>query len=801
MDGIKFDQSGCSAYIRNAQAILTYFTINKNIVYDSKVLKHIFTIIQLVSDEKSVRKSTKLFEPSTSISVLDDILNLAKTVTSFILLEKSNNINSNWHTNLISKLRKGEESNGDDVISDVLIHLWNDDNIDSDEHNIYNIRLFRNILEGVMIRSEPEQSDSEKWLGLVQEIYTKNENKARAIMFAVKVHALQAPRLSRIQNELASNLTSVKPSQASEIGLPLLRLLISSAPPLDSTEGILPQQRTIFLLRCLREWVMSDEDLDEELDVRLAELFIYVLPIIQEVEGAHWDLIFDLIEANIEISSLEEPESHNLLYQSLKLFDQLMYLSSTNSKLTDIWYERRSIAFEHIKTLFLSLNNDNYENSLSRKECEKLLLKLVQEIPKSLISEDTFEPMINMLYNSSVDVQKVSYKLLSTLSKELVETVVVESAIERKDELMKLPTIILEKLLNKFTLTIDDIQNSEQSRHDLFSTFLLWNVTFDHFSVASDSLKAAYNEQFRKSNVISNVFLPMIFTTLGLLDKGKVVDLSPYAIDEIYIEYFDIDDYISLAVFGGYLFYRALKFTSSQVRNWWSTNQNKQLQLVVNSFTSKYFSPVIVSEELSQLRNKDVLKSLQNESFSIKIATNASEVMATYIVDDQPMEMGIKLPQLFPLEPVEVRNIRRVGVNERQWRAWLLSVQQVIGSQSGPLLEALGLFKRNISLHFEGVTECAICYSIVQTSDRSLPSKKCKVCSHKFHAACLYTWFQSSTVSILLIKVFFIHSLMIILYSHLLVHFVVKYGNLFSFFIYFNVEFSLDLCILSLYLY
>ena len=224
MDGIKFDQSGCSAYIRNAQAILTYFTINKNIVYDSKVLKHIFTIIQLVSDEKSVRKSTKLFEPSTSISVLDDIFNLAKTVTSFILLEKSNNINSNWHTNLISKLRKGEESNGDDVISDVLLHLWNDDNNDSDEHNVYNIRLFRNILEGVMIRSEPEQSDSEKWLGLVQEIYTKNENKARAIMFAVKDHALQAPRLSRIQNELASNLTSVKPSQASEIGLPLLRL-------------------------------------------------------------------------------------------------------------------------------------------------------------------------------------------------------------------------------------------------------------------------------------------------------------------------------------------------------------------------------------------------------------------------------------------------------------------------------------------------------------------------------------------------------------------------------------------------
>jgi hypothetical protein len=50
----------------------------------------------------------------------------------------------------------------------------------------------------------------------------------------------------------------------------------------------------------------------------------------------------------------------------------------------------------------------------------------------------------------------------------------------------------------------------------------------------------------------------------------------------------------------------------------------------------------------------------------------------------------------------------------------------------------LTLFKRNVSLHFAGVTECAICYSIISVNDRSLPNRSCKTCDNSFHASCLY---------------------------------------------------------------
>jgi hypothetical protein len=72
------------------------------------------------------------------------------------------------------------------------------------------------------------------------------------------------------------------------------------------------------------------------------------------------------------------------------------------------------------------------------------------------------------------------------------------------------------------------------------------------------------------------------------------------------------------------------------------------------------------------------------------------------------MEIAIRLPADYPLHGVEIKDIRRVGVTEAKWRAWLLAVQQVMTSRDGMVLDALTLFKRNVSLHFEGVVDCAI---------------------------------------------------------------------------------------------
>ena len=51
------------------------------------------------------------------------------------------------------------------------------------------------------------------------------------------------------------------------------------------------------------------------------------------------------------------------------------------------------------------------------------------------------------------------------------------------------------------------------------------------------------------------------------------------------------------------------------------------------------------------------------------------------MVDEQKMEIGVKLPADYPLHGVEVREIQKLGVEEKRWRGWLLAVQQIVTSQ------------------------------------------------------------------------------------------------------------------------
>ena len=143
----------------------------------------------------------------------------------------------------------------------------------------------------------------------------------------------------------------------------------------------------------------------------------------------------------------------------------------------------------------------------------------------------------------------------------------------------------------------------------------------------------------------------------------------------------------TLPVFASFVYYRALQAVPSLIRSWWESCKNRQLSMAVSSFTSRHFSPVLIAAELAHLRDPDdpAGKALRdNEDFTVKVAMAVNEVKAVFVVDEQAMEIGIKLPNEFPLLQVEVKDVRKVGVHDRQWRAWILGVQQVITIQVRP---------------------------------------------------------------------------------------------------------------------
>lgn len=126
-----------------------------------------------------------------------------------------------------------------------------------------------------------------------------------AVLLAVKPFLIEAKSFETAQNRLASSLSGVPARQANDKGIPALKLLVASAPPADAAAVFIPQQRAMFVLRHVAGWLSSDDadDLDEEVEYRIAGLYTVLAPVVQSMPGAHWDSIFDLIETGLDVSA------------------------------------------------------------------------------------------------------------------------------------------------------------------------------------------------------------------------------------------------------------------------------------------------------------------------------------------------------------------------------------------------------------------------------------------------------------------------------------------------------------------
>ncbi|KAF8938278.1 hypothetical protein BGZ47_008652 [Haplosporangium gracile] len=300
--------------------------------------------------------------------------------------------------------------------------------------------------------------------------------------------------------------------------------------------------------------------------------------------------------------------------------------------------------------------------------------------------------------------------------------------------------------------------------HAVLGYLLAWKLAFAIFENTTYAVKSRLVEQLRTLSTM-NEFLPYLFHLLGIRSASSLVndsssasqtvssasndaqavelfDLSRWDITEYQVVGFDLSSpEIGFPLFAGHLYYTCLANVPSLVRIWWTECKLRQLSIAVESLTERFFSPLLITRELNSLIKAQqaptqggnaaaaaALSGVTDDLNELQIKTSkaTSEVTASFQIDEATMEIVIRLPTNFPLRQVEVEGLQRVGVKEARWRAWLLAVAGVIAAQNGSLIDALTLFRRNVGLHFEGVEDCTICYSIVSLQDRSLPNKTCK---------------------------------------------------------------------------
>lgn len=189
------------------------------------------------------------------------------------------------------------------------------------------------------------------------------------ILHAVSQSGAEPPRLDRYRNELAANLLGLPSSKANLEGLLALRRLVTVAPDVESDVAFLPQNRAVNLMKACQTWVASDEEIDEGVESAMTLVFLHLAPILQSVPGAHWDLIFDIMENNLEvrlnlprvgetklmpISQFVSFADHSTLValaRTLRLVTTVRDLCATNKALRAVWQDREPKVLSMIRDL------------------------------------------------------------------------------------------------------------------------------------------------------------------------------------------------------------------------------------------------------------------------------------------------------------------------------------------------------------------------------------------------------------------------------------------------------------------
>jgi hypothetical protein len=336
------------------------------------------------------------------------------------------------------------------------------------------------------------------------------------------------------------------------------------------------------------------------------------------------------------------------------------------------------------------------------------------------------EPAIfEMLYTNCEHIQKVAFSILSSIANRRVQEYSLSLEMSLKKKKYGFHSSLLQLLSKK----------SPKSLYEFFGNGLVWLLIFTHFEGASFDLRQMYTNELKSKKCIG-MFLETVLNTLNIGTKKPTINISKWEFNEYVVDGFDGNIEESFHILFAHLYFRALCSVPSLVRSWFSDCTSRQLILSIESFTENYISPLLISKEFQKVQTQS------DDDMVIRINTSQIEITASYKIEDAGLDIVIKLPKSYPLKLAEVVSGtyggRQAGIEETRWRSWLLSVSSVMIGQNGSISDALVLFKKNVSLHFEGLEDCAICYSIISATDRSTPQKKCRVCKHIFHGSCVY---------------------------------------------------------------
>lgn len=209
----------------------------------------------------------------------------------------------------------------------------------------------------------------------------------------------------------------------------------------------------------------------------------------------------------------------------------------------------------------------------------------------------------------------------------------------------------------------------------------------------------------------------------------------------------------------GIAFSRALQRLPALSRQHVTDRLDRGTALRVEAFVRKKISPLLIAAEIRRVKEWGAFGGGSGSSgggvgdhegegeLHARGSVPGREAWATYTFSDVSLEIGMRLPDVFPLQTAEVEARSRIGMSEARWRKTLLGMTTLLRAKDGTLAEAVELWRRNLDKTFQGAEECPICYSVLHLSTAALPKMQCRTCKNLFHSDCLCKWFTKSNSS------------------------------------------------------
>ncbi|GJQ09334.1 hypothetical protein GpartN1_g1125.t1 [Galdieria partita] len=327
----------------------------------------------------------------------------------------------------------------------------------------------------------------------------------------------------------------------------------------------------------------------------------------------------------------------------------------------------------------------------------------------------------------------------------------------------------IEKLLS-FPLSLDELDVMLQVRTTsselnasrmapLYGYFLTWVLFLNYKSQGYLEFNRILSEYLREHFQLFDAFMTFIteYSIFRMNDsplqlQRVIADSASTSCKENYLEvnellfeaFCDVHTWFSSCA-------KAFGFCLAQLpalsRRWYNDTLANDRRAKVEIFVRRHITASIVEREFNLLQVSFEDTQGTGGSLQLKPVSITREVTAIYSFTDTRIEIVLKLPEEFPLSLVSVEPKTAIGMAESKWRKTVLAMSSLLSMKDGNLRDAIDLWRRNLDRQFEGVEECPICYSILHISNGTLPRLECTTCKHKFHAACLYKWLQSSATS------------------------------------------------------